>query len=278
MTGMSCSRTHRRRWRRISSRPVSLLRSWRVAFLLEPVWRDGRGARTSQLLLVLCLTFDLLLISADVMYRNNLLRDVRFLLTRERGFGEMLQYLKLGTIAVVLLIWSARLRSAAAAIFALLFAYISVDDAFSAHERAGALLAGVLPAAGPLDPAHLGELLYLALLAASVAVPVAYLAWVGDRQQRRIIALLTGCVALLAVPGVGLDLLHSLVHAHRPRVILAVLEDGGEMVAATFVLVLAVAHMPPGGPMTAVPFTDSDGTAVHPPRAGADTPGQPRRR
>lgn len=230
------------------------MRTWRpqISEALARAWREGIDASVTWLgfsaltCLVALIACDLLLIVADILQRNGLLHDPRYRVCRERGYGEMFQYVKFFAAGAMLAWRFMRIRSAAAAVLALLFFYLLADDAFGLHEWAGEVLAaryGLQPF-GPLLPAHVGEALYLLSLGAVAALSLGLLFWRGRKEERRLILTIGAGLAMLAVPGIAVDLLHSALRAGSLDALLAILEDGGEMIAASSLAAAAMLFAP----------------------------------
>jgi hypothetical protein len=223
----------------VNDSPVGVLRGRSLPAVALPA-RIGSSCRTVAGALpwwaVALLTGDIALIGLDVLQRNGLLDDPRFLVTYERGYGEILQYLKGAALGagLVVLAWSR--RSLAAAVLAGIIGWMVLDDAFMLHERGGLRMAAWLGlSAWPqLRPEDLGELLLLACVGALAAASLLF-TW-RCRPACEQPTLAAGALGLLALGffGVGMDLVHSLApRGHWVRSALAVVEDGGEMLALT---------------------------------------------
>lgn len=191
------------------------------------------------------LTGDLLLLSADVLHRNQLLSDTRFLVTREGGFGEMFQYAKAATASLLLALFAARRTSATAATWAFLLAAVFIDDALAVHEKVGGPLAAALglPGFGAVRPNHLGEGVFLALMGI-ISCGALEAAWRFGRNPDRMLTLaLMPSFAALAICAVALDLISSLTRRLTVAPVFALLEDGGEMMAMSVLLSTVCAYV-----------------------------------
>ena len=155
-----------------------------------------------------------------------------FSLEQDNGFAEVFQYVKWYWIGTMLLRLSFRTRQAAFGFWALAFGYLLLDDALQIHERGGAEIARRFGYASlfHLRAQDFGELTVTALAAA------AFFALIGGaclrsaaavREVSKRLLILLGAVA---VCGVGFDLLHVMLRDLRGGSLLALLEDGGEMV------------------------------------------------
>lgn len=198
----------------------------------------SRPRGLSLVAIVALLTADLLLISFDVLLRNGVLSDPRFSISHEGGLGESLQYGKAATAALLLFGIAFHRRSVVILVWALVFAFVLGDDAGQLHENAGVYLGAtlMLPEIGGLRPNHLGELLFFGAIGCVSAA--AFLAAIrrGSRDDRAFSRRLVTGFALLAVFGVALDGLHSYLRRTQLEEVLAVTEDGGEMIVLTLLL------------------------------------------
>jgi hypothetical protein len=165
-------------------------------------------------------------------------QDPRFSLELERGFGEVFQYLKEYWAALLLLLLAVRHRAPLFAVWSGMFGYLLADDMFALHERLGEALA---PRLGLVDTVTLrgrdvGEVLVAAAVGGLVLVAVAVAYARSNPMARRASGRLLRLVVLLAVVGVGVDLLHQLVTPGFWSTVLAVVEDGGELLVMTAIV------------------------------------------
>jgi hypothetical protein len=88
-----------------------------------------------------------------------------------------------------------------------------------------------LPLAFGLRPDDIGELLFAALVGASMLALVGFASWHGGEQSRRVSRDLLCLVVALGFAGVAIDTLHVIAYFHRSLLaqVLLVIEDGGEM-------------------------------------------------
>ena len=169
------------------------------------------------------------------------LGDLAFNLTHEGGLAETFQYAKESFIAGVLALQAVRWRSATFLLWALLFGYLALDDSLALHEQGGAALAAALqlrPAWG-LRAIDLGELVVAAAVAFAVMLMLAAIVWRGRASLRRVSAQLSMLIVLLAVCGVGFDMLHVVAFSHGiPG--MGIAEDGGEMAVMSLIVACVV--------------------------------------
>lgn len=180
--------------------------------------------------------------------------DHQFNLGRDRGYGEIFQYIKEYWIALVMGLLAFRRRSALYLVWAVLFGYLLLDDSMEIHETAGALIQDTLPFGSdlPRDGKDLGELV------ASIVAGVLFLLGgaaayrFADQKARTASHYLLFLLGLLAFFGVIVDVLHGMLY-YGPIVIgsivnsiFVVVEDGGEMVVMScivlFTLLLASSY------------------------------------
>ncbi len=157
--------------------------------------------------------------------------------------GEIANYAK-WTLGALLLALAARRRPGAGlAALSLAMAILLADDAGQLHERGGALLARLLslPSVLGLRAVDLGELLVWAALGVPVLAGFA-LAWRrGGPRGRRGVAGLAALLALLVGFAVVADMIHSIIleiglGGARGDQVAALIEEGGEMIVASFML------------------------------------------
>ena len=181
---------------------------------------------------------DALLIAGDVMRHDGVLHDRRFSLATERGYGEWAAYAK--ACAVALLLWRARKTAPAARVWAAFFTYALLDDAFALHERAGLLAASLLPlpAVGSIRPQQVGELLLFGAVGLAFVAALA-LASRHDAASRSLNRALVPAFGALVFFGVFVDVLHSWFRGGPYSYVTGVIEDGGELVAMTAIVMVA---------------------------------------
>lgn len=167
--------------------------------------------------------------------------DLDFNLTHEGGLAETFQYAKETFIAGVLALQAVRWRSGTYGLWALLFGYLALDDSLALHERGGAALAAALqlePAWG-LRRIDLGELMVAAIMALAVMLMLAAIARWGRASLHRASSEMLMLLALLAVCGVGFDMLHVEAISHGVPG-MGIAEDGGEMAVMSLIAACVV--------------------------------------
>jgi hypothetical protein len=93
-----------------------------------------------------------------------------------------------------------------------------------------------LPEIGGLRPNHVGEVLFFAAVGCVLATALLAAIRCGNHNDWALSRRLMTLFAILAVFGVALDAIHSLFRYTWLNDVLAVIEDGGEMLVLTFLL------------------------------------------
>lgn len=218
------------------------------------VERDRRAARASGVaglaftgpalgMLAMMLLADAAFVQLHRLHLQGVL-DARFSLELERSIPEYYQHAKELLAATLMFSMFLRHADAQALCWSGLFAYLFVDDAFQIHERLGSALA----AAGVHPPVPGLQAEFAAELAVSAAVGLIFLAalayaWShGSHTGRRLTLWLLIALAGLAMFGVAIDALHSMVDHDPWRYRLGIVEDGGELLSMTVLLCLVFVH------------------------------------
>jgi hypothetical protein len=166
-----------------------------------------------------------------VHVHTGLLTSERWSIARDRGFGEMFQYLKYLGIMLALVQLFRKTRLPVLLLWTGVFGFLLLDDSMRIHERFGlGMVAWAhLPDFGTLRGRDLGELIYAAL-GAVVLTPILMLTYIRSSPTARAISadLLLLLIALL-IFAVGGDTIHRLLSNTAFDSIAAIVEDGGEM-------------------------------------------------
>ena len=159
-----------------------------------------------------------------------------FDLGRERGYGEVFFQMLTGWAIVLLLITAVRRRAGIFLIWAATAAYLLIDDYFVIHEHIGGWFA-----LNARLSAHLGELLWLAGIGAIVILAIAVAYRFARPDIRPITITIATLFAALAFFGVAVDAIHAPFRG-VPVVdsLFTALEDGGEMIAMSLMVVYLV--------------------------------------
>lgn len=175
------------------------------------------------------------------------LLPAQFFLSQDHSFGEYLEYALTTSVAVMLLLMWRRDRSPVYLANALLFAWLTFDNAVEVHEAFGMwiapALARVLPTGLPIEAHYLGEPLLFGLVGLVWLVGLS-LSFAASRPRPVIYSILiVGCIGAAAFFGIVVDTAvdygpHSIARTD----IEAFIEDGGEfaMIILSFLLTTAM--------------------------------------
>ena len=208
--------------------------------------RPGSRARSLALLAITgFLAGDVILVAINIAYGASPGFPERLNVTRTHGIPEIFLYVQWLLAAVVL--WRLRAHAALYGVWAMVFAYLFLDDAFELH-RALERLSNVDSVAliEPFGPgAEIKEVLgHVASESVLLILVIAALLVIRRRPKsidaihfsRKAIALMVAYVACLMI---GEWLVLFVVSDQR---IATILEEGGEMVTGTLLLALVLLH------------------------------------
>ena len=188
--------------------------------------------RKSTKLLILLLSTDCLLIVLHVLHiSTGYFADPNYSISRERGFGEVLQYVKEYWIGLMFLYLAITRRHPLYLSWALLFGYLLIDDSFAVHERLGTRISSYLnfSPALRLRANDFGELAVYALFGLFFLALIGITYYFSDSSIRRNCRPLFLLLLALVFFGVGMDMIHSIARSPVWGHILGIIEDGGEM-------------------------------------------------
>lgn len=199
--------------------------------------------RAVTLVLVMLLVIDVLIFGVHwyAVVRDSSTRV--FYLDTELSYGEVVQYFKFAWLLVLTAAFAIEHRSWQIAMWLPVFAYLLADDALRIHERVGRELAaafGLQEALGA-PGLELGQHIVFGLAGLLLMVPlvVGYLR--SDSRARRIYRCFLLLIGVLAFFAIVVDLLHVLVVENPARGDwVGFIEDGGEMLAGTALVVFAL--------------------------------------
>jgi hypothetical protein len=207
-------------------------------------WRwCARDNRAVLLVLVGLVVFDLMAIALHIYATVRQLDNFIYYIHLDHSYGEFYQYAKYVWIFLLIAFHAFENRSWRVAMWLPATAFFFVDDTLEVHERSGAWVReafGLGPAFG-LRAQDVGELAFLGAAGLLITVPLV-LGWIGaDRRTRAIYLGFAALVGVLAFFGIVVDGVHmAFLEYPLVRSVLSVLEDGGEMVAVTLMVVFAL--------------------------------------
>jgi hypothetical protein len=239
---------------------------------LRRLWRDRTLALSGLVLLAANLTLALLHGGHFVYLRYGLdgwPRDPVFSLASNAGFAQAFNSAQTLLLIVLLLGLAQRTREMLYLALGAVFVGVLLDDALALNQLLGAPLAGAL---GLVDrPRLLAQSVAELLVYGALALPVLALLCTGwlcaSPPHRRAGAGFLGLLALLAFFATVMDLVHLafIKSFFGSRLVLEVIEEGGEMVtlSAALLLALALARHPPASAPRGRPLSAAD-TGVPP--------------
>jgi hypothetical protein len=220
--------------------PVERLRpQWRT--LAAAVWRLMRRhpiALIGGALLTIDVAFIAIQIAVDATdYGFN--GAYRLALETEAGVAQFYGWVKAGAAAFLLFGAWRRFHSPTAGLWAGALAYLGIDDALRLHENLGSFFANAfsIGEVGPLRGQDIGELIAYGLILVIAVTALVVAEW---RDRGATPSVLTQ----LMIPAVGLFLFFAVivdtVGGVLPEVVQIAVEDGGELLVLTGVLVISL--------------------------------------
>ena len=155
------------------------------------------------------------------------------------SYPELYQYVKFGVIAVLTaalarvdrwyLVWTA------------VFGFFLLDDALLIHERLGEQLAPGLDSMLPIDGQATAELGYFAVIGMAILVAAFLAVNRSSDAFRRFSIDIVMLLALGAFFAVGVDVVHGMLTLnYEADTLFSTVEDGGEMVAVSLMVIYSV--------------------------------------
>lgn len=165
-------------------------------------------------------------------------------LEKDGGFAEMFQYGQYVLIAGFLTVLFIKQKKGVYLIWALLFLYFYLDDAFSIHESYGKAVVIYFSIQNfmGLRGQDFGELAVSAVTGLFFLLPIAYYAVRGSSESRHFSIQFLLLLGVFVFFGVGVDMLHSLLNFLPGSGILTVVEDSGEMFAMSGMVWYSLTH------------------------------------
>ena len=200
-----------------------------------------RSYSASKLLLAL-LVGDLLLLGFYVYATiEPTINSLPFSPENDRGYPEMFQYLKWCLIIVMFFIVAWKRRYPSYIVWALVFTYFLLDDAFRIHERFGGVMAEYVTFTPPLGlrAQDIGEFTIVALAGTILLIAIAFAYNKGSPLFRAASKDILLLIAGLVFFGVIVDMAHisifSFIANWKLDYTIGLIEDGGEMIMASLI-------------------------------------------
>ena len=165
-----------------------------------------------------------------------------FNLQTDGGHSEVFQHLKELLIALTLASLAWQKRGVVHAYWAVVFAYLLVDDRFMIHETMGPRVSAALGLERYLQYPHdVGQVVYSAAVAGAIILAFALLLARTAASLRPFSLGLLGLVLVLGFFGVAVDLVHVMATNVGIRG-LGILEEGGEMFVMSAMVAYVLRH------------------------------------
>lgn len=204
------------------------------------LFSENAGLRGAAWLLVWLLVGDAVFVAVHLVNECLLSGEYALLsLEADRSLSEVFQYAKELGVVVLLVVLAWRRSLCGLLSWAALFVFVLCDDAFSLHEGAGVWLGAHFDLAVPhVSGAHVGEVLASAIAGGFFLGMIGLAYFFGGKWFRLVSLDLILLFGILAFFGVAVDLLHVALYNHLwMRFFLAIVEDGGEMVTLSVIVV-----------------------------------------
>jgi hypothetical protein len=164
-------------------------------------------------------------------------------LEQDQGYPEVYQYIKWLWIILLLIFASIKRRSLHFSAWIFVFIYLLLDDSLEIHESVGTLMAGSLSFIPPFG-LRLQDIGELAVAGTAGLVLFLFISWAyrhGPPTFKKMSIDMLLLIFTLAFFGVVVDTLHVIAYMSdqigwKVSAVLAVIEDGGEMIVASLIL------------------------------------------
>jgi nucleoside recognition membrane protein YjiH len=192
--------------------------------------------KTYSSLLVLLLSADAVFILLYILHLfTQYASHIVFSLEQDGGYGDVFQYVKWYWITIIMLWMFVKTRHIAFCFWGILFGYLLFDDSCQFHERVGAQIAQFfdLAPAFYLKPQDCGQLMVCLFAGLMFFTLIGGAFLFSTNEVKKVSKRLVLFLGIIAFFGVLFDALHSMVYLLPIGSFIGVLEDGGEMLAAS---------------------------------------------
>ncbi|GAA3979996.1 hypothetical protein [Allohahella marinimesophila] len=194
----------------------------------ERTWRIHAGA--TGVVLAILLAGDALFIGLHILDTVSDWQNPAFSLEEDRSFSELYQYLKWLMISLLLGVIILRQQATAYLVWVVVFLYFLFDDSMSIHEQVSRSIRG------PLNLSHPVVEFIFSLTVGAAMLLMLSVAWVkGNEAFRKFSLDVFLLIGVLAFFGVGVDLVHPYAWHWDLSFEAGLVEDGGEMFAASLI-------------------------------------------
>jgi len=159
-------------------------------------------------LLLIFLLVDMIAIFCAWLWANDIFLETRFFrLDRDRGFSEIIQYVKTGFVLSILLTAYRATQERVLHAWLILFWVMLVDDAVGLHEELGELFVQWLPIPPVMgiEPSAICEILAFGLMEGTALLYVLYQTLIAKREWQRFSSVFLVVFSPLILSGIVLD-------------------------------------------------------------------------
>lgn len=209
-------------------------------YMTTTLWPEQTKYASTIAFLTMLLCGDAIFILVHIIHTwTPWLNSANFSLETDRGLAEAYQYLKLLWILICLVMAFLQTHIRVFAGWVFLFAFLLVDDVTQFHERIGFKIGDWfdIPGVAGLRPMDFGELAFAACIGCLALVVVVFAFRRGSASGRHVSRDIFCLIGVLAFFGVVVDAVHVVADFNAPGIsrLLALIEDGGEMVAVSMI-------------------------------------------
>ncbi|MDT0691485.1 hypothetical protein RM549_16955 [Salegentibacter sp. F188] len=208
---------------------------------------EAFSQKKTALLLKTLILLDLVFVANHLLnFYTHYLSNPLFSLKEDMGYAEIYGYFKWLGIVILLISLSKNLDNRRYLSWGLLFAYLLCDDAFSIHEKLGYHISTFLEITFlGLNQQDSGELVFFAVIGTIITGWLLYNYIMGGKIFRKFSIHLFLLFAVLIFFGVCVDITGTLLRPY-PGIypLVGIIEDGGELVTASFILVYIFSWLP----------------------------------
>lgn len=194
---------------------------------------------SASLLLILLLSTDLAFFAIhSITILTPFINNSMFYVDVDEGYPELYQYIKWFWILAMFVYLSIKRRSLNYSIWGIFFTYLLLDDSLEIHENVGTFIASHLTMTPPFG-LRLQDIGELAVTGIAGTILFSLVLWTyinGSRAFRKMSIDILLLIFALVFFGVFVDMAHEAIKLGKKiDLILAFIEDGGEMIVASFI-------------------------------------------
>jgi len=191
------------------------------------------------LLLSLMVAIDLVFMATSFFWKWGWDVSSSWSVTHDRGYPELFMYVQEIMLVVLCLVLWKRTRQFFGLVWACIFIFLFLDDAFRLHENLGGVFAewSQIERRGTMRGQDYGELLVWSPFIVLFALMTLLAHFKSEPRYRVFLWGLYVLAGLLLGLGVGVDILSRVYNFWGHTNIISIAEDGGEMVVVSMMVV-----------------------------------------